>query len=81
MVKNFNDDFNENITKLAEKQEKNIIDLFELRKKYVRLAGRIGYRPEVIDAVFEKERKKTIRKLRKKNYGNKLKLYAEKDQM
>ena len=79
MVQSFKDDFDENITKLAEKQEKKIIDLFELRKKYVRLAGRIGYRAEAIDEVFEKERKKTIRKLKKKRYGDKLKLYAEKD--
>ena len=79
MVQNFADEFEENTANMVLKQEKDFLDLVELRKKYVRLAGRIGYRSDVMNEVFEKQRKKTMRKLKQKKYGDKLKIYAQKD--
>lgn len=78
-MRDFSDGFNNNIEKIVIRQENDLIELMDVRKKYVRLANRIGYRPDVIKDVFEKERKKTMRKLKKKKYSQKLKIYAEKD--
>ena len=75
LVCEFVEKMSEKIEKMTEEQEDQIVGLDEVKRKYTRLVGRIGYKKGTAQNVFEIERKKTGRKLNMKKYDDKLRIY------
>ena len=62
---------------LINRHNKERIELFEIRERYTRLVSRLGYQKGIAESVFEKQRRKDARKLRKKKHSDKLRIYME----
>jgi len=76
-VDNFHDKFCGNTDTLINRHNKERIALFEIRQRFKRLVSRIGYLKGTAENVFEKQRKKDVRKLRKKKFNDKIRIYME----
>lgn len=71
-VNKFNQEYEEKIEKMAERQFNDFNDLQVLRQNYGRLLARAGYRKDVIEDSFNKKKKKDVRSIVRKKRNERL---------
>ncbi|XP_066935071.1 uncharacterized protein [Clytia hemisphaerica] len=71
-VNKFNQEYEEKIEKMVERQFNDFNDLQVLRQNYGRLLARAGYRKDVIEDSFNKKKKKDVRSIVRKKRNERL---------